>query len=122
MDDFHSLIHIIDGLESGSSVALLGTLIDVVAPSSGRRHLIFTLDDGTATLQCVLFPREGEEDVKLKIGMDVHVCGTVTLFRDQVQLRVDRLKRVLDPNYLAVWTNTVVYWRQRKDLLRVQNG
>jgi exodeoxyribonuclease VII large subunit len=73
-------------------VWITGELSNLAAPRSG--HLYFTLKDGAAQVQCVLFARNRQAlNFNPQHGMQVIACGKVTMYevRGQLQLIVAQL-------------------------------
>lgn len=98
-----------DCLSAGTGlVTCSGTVVDLV-PADTTRPLVFRLDDGTGTIASVLFRPPPETNVK--IGDDVVIYGVVQSYRDDLQIKCDKMKLIQDPNHHTLWINQVIYYK-----------
>ena len=97
-------------------VAVCGVVVDTVS-SCGHpsRPLLIRLDDGTGCLDCVYFqPDKDALFASLRLGTALQVNGTVSVFRERIQLRCDAVRRVTDINFETLWINRVIYCNERR--------
>ena len=101
-----------NGGESAGLVTCSGTVVDLVN-NADRPPLVLRLDDGTGTVQAVIFrpPPSESKTAVLKIGDNCVVSGMVQTYRETLQIKCDRIKRVTDPNHYAMWINKVIYYK-----------
>jgi len=101
-----------NGGESAGLVTCSGTVVDLVN-NADRPPLVLRLDDGTGTVQAVIFrpPPSESKTAALKIGDNCVVSGMVQTYRETLQIKCDRIKRVTDPNHYTMWINQVIYYK-----------
>ena len=100
-----------------NQVALCGVVVDIIAVVAGSltRPLVIRLDDGTGCLDCAYFRPDKETiGTSLKLGDAVLITGAVHIYRDQLQLRCEAVRRVTEANFETLWINRVIYVRQLK--------
>ena len=93
-------------------LSVCGIIVDVAMPpdSLSRRPFKLELDDGTGVLDVVIWRNDMPEWAKdLGIGDSVVARGTLKLFRNDLQLSVQCLKKVVDMNFETMWINNVIY-------------
>jgi hypothetical protein len=102
--------------DQSARVAVCGIVVDTVhSISNPSRPLVILLDDGTGCLDCAYFqPDKDALFASLGLGDALQVNGTVGVFRGQMQLRCDAVRRVKDVNFETLWINRVIYCSKRE--------
>lgn len=96
-------------------VHVLGRIVEV----DRRPKLVrYAIDDGTGTLDCVVWKTRGKEDkddrpcVLLQLSQQVRALGYLSDYREQRQITATQLFVEDDPNAEAVfWLETALAWR-----------
>jgi len=87
----------------------LGTITDIIATPFASSPLRFVIDDGTGKLPVVMFRPQFLNAGLCSSGEEAMVRGTIQVFRDNLQIRADDVRRVSDSNMTTAWTNFVIY-------------
>ena len=103
-------------------LSVCGIIVDVAMPpeSLSRRPFKLALDDGTGVLDVVIWRNDMPEWAKdLGIGDSVVARGTLKLFRNDLQLSVKCLKKVVDMNFETMWIIKVIYEKKQSEEKRI---
>ena len=104
----------------GREVSVCGIVVDVIQPSSEihpTRPLVLSLDDGTSEIRCVFFGFHKFEHLSnVSVGQSFLARGSVSVYRQDLQIKCETLKLVTDPNFETLWINKVIYEKRKKTL------
>ncbi|KAJ3406681.1 CST complex subunit STN1 [Chytriomyces hyalinus] len=90
------------------TVALLGL---IVAREEKSAFVRYAIDDGSAILDCIVFRQESNTKnamPNIQLGACVSVRGRLSRFKDKIQLTVQAMERIQDPNEEVLWWLQVV--------------
>jgi len=96
-------------------VSCYGTVLTIRYPSANNKPVVFTIDDGTCSIPAVFFDAKQIMVHNVDIGDDVIVYGYAQMYREEIQLKCDRVKFVQDPDSQALWINQVLICKKRSN-------
>ena len=99
-------------------VSVWGVAVEVMKPCvemKPTRPLTLSLDDGTSEIKCVLFGFQSYKHLAdVSVGQSFLASGSVSEYRQELQIKCESLKIVKDPNFETLWINKVLYEKKER--------